>query len=112
MCLQVGIIRGAPLLENGVGTANTSLVFHAGRLLALHEGDLPYQVRQDRFGYRCISLGDLNWYYTDRVGRGSQSLISRPEESGAIAGRAHERKAPWWQAGTQLAARAPPSPLS
>lgn len=45
--LQVGIIRGAPLLENGTGTANTSLVFHAGRLLALHEGDLPYQVRTD-----------------------------------------------------------------
>lgn len=45
--LQVGIIRGAPLLEQGTGTANTSLVFHAGRLLALHEGDLPYQVRTD-----------------------------------------------------------------
>jgi hypothetical protein len=44
LSVQVGIIRGAPLLENGVGTANTSLVFHAGRLLALHEGDLPYQV--------------------------------------------------------------------
>jgi carotenoid cleavage dioxygenase len=48
--LQVGIIRGAPLLEKGVGTANTSLFFHAGRLLALHEGDLPYQVSGKAFG--------------------------------------------------------------
>jgi hypothetical protein len=40
----VGIIRGAPITQQGVGTANTSIVFHAGRVLALHEGDLPYQV--------------------------------------------------------------------
>ena len=54
--LQVGIIRGAPLLENGVGTANTSLVFHAGRLLALHEGDLPYQVRAADSYVACLAL--------------------------------------------------------
>jgi len=31
--------------SQGLGTANTALAFHAGRLLALHEGDLPYQLR-------------------------------------------------------------------
>ena len=31
--------------SQGMGTANTALAFHAGRLLALHEGDLPYQLR-------------------------------------------------------------------
>ena len=31
--------------EQGAGTANTALVCHAGKLLALHEGDLPYAVR-------------------------------------------------------------------
>uniref|UniRef100_A0A7S0WUG4 carotenoid 9,10-dioxygenase n=1 Tax=Chlamydomonas leiostraca TaxID=1034604 RepID=A0A7S0WUG4_9CHLO len=31
--------------KGGSGTANTALVFHARRLLALHEGDLPYAVR-------------------------------------------------------------------
>lgn len=29
----------------GAGTANTALVFHANKLLALNEGDLPYEVR-------------------------------------------------------------------
>ena len=28
----------------GSGTANTALAFHAGKILALHEGDLPYSV--------------------------------------------------------------------
>ena len=31
--------------SNGLGTANTALAFHAGRLLALHEGDKPYWLR-------------------------------------------------------------------
>lgn len=30
---------------DGEGTANTALVYHAKKLLALHEGDLPYAVR-------------------------------------------------------------------
>ncbi|KXZ51783.1 hypothetical protein GPECTOR_11g227 [Gonium pectorale] len=38
---SLGVVR----TENGAGTANTALAFHAGRLLALHEGDLPYGVR-------------------------------------------------------------------
>ena len=36
---------------NGLGTANTALVWHAGRLLALHEGDLPYQARSGLGGW-------------------------------------------------------------
>lgn len=31
--------------SDGDGTANTALVFHARKLLALHEGDLPYVLR-------------------------------------------------------------------
>lgn len=31
--------------REGRGTANTALAFHAGRLLALNEGDLPYALR-------------------------------------------------------------------
>lgn len=31
--------------SDGDGTANTALVWHARRLLALHEGDLPYVLR-------------------------------------------------------------------
>lgn len=31
--------------NDGVGTANTALVYHANKLLALHEADLPYAVR-------------------------------------------------------------------
>lgn len=42
---KTGILKGVPVTKQGNGTANTSLVYHANRLLALHEGDLPYQVR-------------------------------------------------------------------
>ena len=31
-------------VQHGGGVANTALVFHAKRLLALHEGDLPFAV--------------------------------------------------------------------
>jgi carotenoid 9,10(9',10')-cleavage dioxygenase 1 len=31
--------------SNGLGTANTALAYHAGRMLALHEGDAPYWIR-------------------------------------------------------------------
>lgn len=49
MALQ-GLRRFAGLLPAkrggvGGGTANTALVFHARRLLALHEGDLPHALR-------------------------------------------------------------------
>lgn len=38
---HVGVIS----TKDGLGTGNTALAFHAGRLLALNEGDLPYQLR-------------------------------------------------------------------
>ena len=49
MALQ-GLRRAVGLLPpkegvGGGGTANTALVFHARRLLALHEGDLPHVLR-------------------------------------------------------------------
>lgn len=31
-------------LQDGWGTANTALIYHANKLLALHEADLPYAV--------------------------------------------------------------------
>lgn len=37
-----GVIRGD---KQGSGCANTALAFHAGKLLALHEADLPYALR-------------------------------------------------------------------
>jgi len=38
--IQVGVLD----MSQGNGTANTNLVYHAGKLMALHEGDLPYQL--------------------------------------------------------------------
>lgn len=38
-------LLGAKDSSDGDGTANTALVFHAKKLLALHEGDLPYVLR-------------------------------------------------------------------
>lgn len=49
-CLSALLIAGLALetltvLQNGKGRGNTALVFHANRLLALHESDLPYALR-------------------------------------------------------------------
>ena len=41
---QLRLKLGITPQKEGVGTANTALVFHANKLLALHEGDLPYAV--------------------------------------------------------------------
>uniref|UniRef100_A0A061RE98 carotenoid 9,10-dioxygenase n=1 Tax=Tetraselmis sp. GSL018 TaxID=582737 RepID=A0A061RE98_9CHLO len=38
-------LAGLTVGGEGRGTANTAMVFHAGRLLALHEGDMPYALR-------------------------------------------------------------------
>ena len=42
---QAKLALGVVAKEPGSGTANTALVYHARRLMALHEGDLPYAVR-------------------------------------------------------------------
>lgn len=39
--IKLGVIDSS----QGLGTANTAFVFHADRLLALHEGDFPYWIR-------------------------------------------------------------------
>ncbi|KAK9808682.1 hypothetical protein WJX72_001857 [[Myrmecia] bisecta] len=47
---QFAIVRlrkrlGVFSVKDGEGTGNTAMVYHAHRLLALHEGDLPYAIR-------------------------------------------------------------------
>lgn len=52
-----GVIRGE---KQGSGCANTALVFHAGKLLALHEADLPYALRMTCevcIQHRMLALG-------------------------------------------------------
>ncbi len=39
--MSVGALRA----EDGSGTANTSLLYHAGRLMAMHDNDMPYELR-------------------------------------------------------------------
>jgi carotenoid cleavage dioxygenase-like enzyme len=41
---------GAGQGSAGSGCANTALAFHAGKLLALHEADLPYALRMSCAG--------------------------------------------------------------
>jgi len=47
--IALGVVDKRP----GTGTANTALVYHARRLMSLHEGDLPYAVRQAAFCGQC-----------------------------------------------------------
>ena len=47
-------------VQGGRGTGNTALAYHAKKLLALHEGDLPYVVRLElpcEFGHCCLWAG-------------------------------------------------------
>ena len=46
-------------LQDGSGTANTSVVFHAKQLLALQEQDMPYVVRSTALHpcTSCLQLG-------------------------------------------------------
>jgi len=39
--IKIGVVS----TKDGLGTGNTALAFHAGRLLSLHEGDLPYHLK-------------------------------------------------------------------
>jgi carotenoid cleavage dioxygenase-like enzyme len=47
--IALGVVDKRP----GTGTANTALVYHARRLMSLHEGDLPYAVRQAAYCGQC-----------------------------------------------------------
>ena len=46
-----------PALQDGSGTANTNVVFHAKQLLALQEQDLPYLVRSSVLHHAPASSG-------------------------------------------------------
>lgn len=40
-------------VQDGWGTANTALIYHANKLLALHEADLPYAVSSSLLSAFC-----------------------------------------------------------
>ena len=44
----------------GEGTANTALVYHANKLMSLHEGDLPYAVRRPSVSEVSTCLYEIN----------------------------------------------------
>ncbi|GAB4824146.1 hypothetical protein N2152v2_011192 [Parachlorella kessleri] len=66
---EIGILQPG---KYGSGTGNTALLFHAKRLLALHEGDLPYVLRLACQGI-LETLGRLT--YGDKVG----SMTAHPK---------------------------------
>lgn len=43
-------------VQDGFGTANTALIYHANKLLALHEGDLPYAVSPFLFLFMLLAF--------------------------------------------------------
>jgi carotenoid cleavage dioxygenase len=53
-------LLGVADTSSGGGTANTAMVAHARRLLALHEGDLPYAVGGVVWGHS--PLGRVSQY--------------------------------------------------
>lgn len=85
--LALGALRAAtgvrPPKAAGEGTANTALAFTAGRLLALHEGDLPYVLRVLCDGV-VETLGRASLQLTDAKGRPTRpplaSLTAHPKQ--------------------------------
>jgi carotenoid cleavage dioxygenase-like enzyme len=49
--------RADPFIYGGGGNANTSVVYHAGRILSLNEADYPYEVKYDRIEKRLKTVG-------------------------------------------------------
>ena len=85
--LALGALRAAtgvrPPKSAGEGTANTALAFTAGRLLALHEGDLPYALRVlcdgalETLGRAALQLTDAKG---KPVGAPLASLTAHPKQ--------------------------------
>ncbi len=50
LAVRFAVHVGAIRREDGVGTANTSLLYHAGRLMAMHDADMPYELRLGPYG--------------------------------------------------------------
>lgn len=71
-------------LSEGHGTANTGMVVHGGRVMALHEDDLPYQV----CGGVCARVGGgrpgrAGSHGSAERGRGIAPVLSTPSELGS-----------------------------
>jgi carotenoid cleavage dioxygenase-like enzyme len=54
LCEQVAL----GMLPDAMGTGNTALAYHAGQLLALHEGDAPYVLRANSADGTLDTLGE------------------------------------------------------
>jgi len=50
-----------PLLKNGSGTANTSVIMHANKIFALHEGDFPYELKYNYITNQLETIGRINF---------------------------------------------------
>lgn len=58
-------------LSAGSATANTALAYHAGRILALNEGDMPYCLRLLCSGL-VETLGRLTFQVRGKGGKGGE----------------------------------------